>query len=71
MLTKFVLWLSRWSAEFGAPRNGSPELNVMLAEYIYSESPEVVGVKSKIEGFQYMFVSTPTLCALPFVISIF
>jgi hypothetical protein len=32
----------RWSAEFGTSRNGSPELHVMLAEYIYSESPETV-----------------------------
>lgn len=37
----------RWSAEFGAHRNGSPELHVMLAEYIYSESPEPVGRRSK------------------------
>ncbi|KAF9676723.1 hypothetical protein SADUNF_Sadunf08G0032600 [Salix dunnii] len=29
-----------WSAEFGAHRNGSPEIHVMLAEYLYSESPE-------------------------------
>lgn len=32
----------RWSAEFGVNSYGSPELHVMLAEYIYSESPEVV-----------------------------
>ncbi|KAF5947987.1 hypothetical protein HYC85_013944 [Camellia sinensis] len=32
---------SRWSAECGACRNGSPELHDMLAEHIYSESPEV------------------------------
>ncbi|KAL7184661.1 hypothetical protein ACSBR2_026748 [Camellia fascicularis] len=31
----------KWSAECGACRNGSPELHDMLAEYIYSESPEV------------------------------
>ncbi|KAE9589138.1 hypothetical protein Lal_00000327 [Lupinus albus] len=31
----------KWSAEFGANSNGSPELHIMLAEYIYSESPEV------------------------------
>lgn len=55
MVIKFILWFARWSAEFGAPRNGSPELNVMLAEYIYSESPEVVGVKSKIETFNICF----------------
>ncbi|KAK7846489.1 golgi to er traffic protein 4 like protein [Quercus suber] len=30
-----------WSVEFGAHRSGSPEQHVMLAEYIYSESPEV------------------------------
>lgn len=38
----------RWSVEFGAHRNGSPELHVMLAEYIYSESPEVVGLSAKL-----------------------
>ena len=32
----------RWSAEFGAHRNGSPEIHAMLAEYLYSESPELV-----------------------------
>ncbi|KAM7499182.1 hypothetical protein LguiA_023596 [Lonicera macranthoides] len=31
----------KWSIEFGAHRRGSPELHDMLAEYIYSESPEV------------------------------
>ncbi|XP_072980051.1 protein GET4 [Typha angustifolia] len=31
----------KWSAEFGAPKNGSPELHDMLAEYLYSESPEL------------------------------
>ena len=36
------LSIIRWSAEFGASRNGCPELHVMLAEYIYSESPETV-----------------------------
>ncbi|KAG6760325.1 hypothetical protein POTOM_036836 [Populus tomentosa] len=37
----------KWSAEFGAHRNGSPELHVMLGEYVYSESPELVGLRSK------------------------
>ncbi|PPD90102.1 hypothetical protein GOBAR_DD12961 [Gossypium barbadense] len=32
----------RWSAEFGASRNGDPELHAMLAEYIYSESTELI-----------------------------
>lgn len=32
----------RWSIEFGAHRNGSPELHDMLADYIYSESSELV-----------------------------
>ncbi|KAG6763580.1 hypothetical protein POTOM_031006 [Populus tomentosa] len=31
----------KWSAEFGAHRNGSPEIHFMLAEYVYSESPEL------------------------------
>ena len=33
--------------EFGAHKSGSPELHVMLAEYIYSESSEVVGLRAK------------------------
>ncbi|CAL9170798.1 unnamed protein product, partial [Musa hybrid cultivar] len=31
----------KWSSEFGAPKKGSPQLHNMLAEYLYSESPEV------------------------------
>ncbi|XP_073042978.1 LOW QUALITY PROTEIN: protein GET4-like [Primulina eburnea] len=31
----------KWSIEFGAHRNGSPELYDMLADYLYSESPEL------------------------------
>ncbi|ONM29860.1 hypothetical protein ZEAMMB73_Zm00001d039740 [Zea mays] len=38
--SSFLKAAIRWSAEFGTSRNGSPELHVMLAEYIYSESPE-------------------------------
>ncbi|KAK6142645.1 hypothetical protein DH2020_022993 [Rehmannia glutinosa] len=30
-----------WSTEFGAHRNGSPEIHDMIADYIYSESPEL------------------------------
>ncbi|RVW22421.1 hypothetical protein CK203_111201 [Vitis vinifera] len=30
-----------WSAEFGFHRQGSPEIHDMLAEYLYSESPEL------------------------------
>ena len=33
------------SAEFGANSTGSPELHIMLAEYIYSKSLEVDMVK--------------------------
>ncbi|RYR61622.1 hypothetical protein Ahy_A04g018812 [Arachis hypogaea] len=29
-----------WSAKYGVDSNGSPELHIMLAEYIYSKSPE-------------------------------
>ncbi|KAF8394862.1 hypothetical protein HHK36_018799 [Tetracentron sinense] len=36
--THFLSW---WSADFGAPRNGSPEIHDMLAEYVYSESLEL------------------------------
>ncbi|KAF2948566.1 hypothetical protein DAI22_01g045200 [Oryza sativa Japonica Group] len=38
--SSFLRAAIRWSAEVGASRSGSPELHVMLAEYIYSESPE-------------------------------
>uniref|UniRef100_A0A0D9UX44 Golgi to ER traffic protein 4 homolog n=1 Tax=Leersia perrieri TaxID=77586 RepID=A0A0D9UX44_9ORYZ len=38
--SSFLRAAIRWSAEVGTSRNGSPELHVMLAEYIYSESPE-------------------------------
>ncbi|XP_075668092.1 protein GET4 [Castanea sativa] len=39
--SSFLKAALKWSVEFGAHRSGSPELHVMLAEYIYSESPEV------------------------------
>ncbi|XP_047336714.1 protein GET4 [Impatiens glandulifera] len=39
--SSFLKAAIKWSAEFGAQKNGSPELHDMLAEYIYSESPEV------------------------------
>ncbi|XP_059628257.1 protein GET4 [Cornus florida] len=39
--SSFLKAAIKWSSEFGAPRSGSPELHNMLAEYIYSESPEV------------------------------
>ncbi|KAK6228139.1 hypothetical protein SCA6_000479 [Theobroma cacao] len=39
--SSFLRAAIKWSAEFGAPRNGDPQLHVMLAEYIYSESPEL------------------------------
>ncbi|KAK3160426.1 hypothetical protein QOZ80_1BG0059300 [Eleusine coracana subsp. coracana] len=38
--SSFLKAAIRWSAEFGTSKVGSPELHVMLAEYIYSESPE-------------------------------
>ncbi|KAJ4845886.1 hypothetical protein Tsubulata_026852 [Turnera subulata] len=38
--SSFLKAAIRWSTEFGADRSGSPELHVMLAEYIYAESPE-------------------------------
>nr|XP_025621266.1 Golgi to ER traffic protein 4 homolog isoform X2 [Arachis hypogaea] len=38
--SSFLKAAIRWSAEYGADSNGSPELHIMLAEYIYSESPE-------------------------------
>ncbi|XP_057476825.1 protein GET4-like [Actinidia eriantha] len=39
--SSFLKAAIKWSAEFGAHRNGSPELHDMLAEYLYSETPEV------------------------------
>ncbi|GMN51167.1 hypothetical protein TIFTF001_020314 [Ficus carica] len=39
--SSFLKAAIKWSAEFGAPRYGSPELHGMLAEYVYSESSEV------------------------------
>ncbi|XP_058111285.1 protein GET4 [Magnolia sinica] len=39
--SSFLKAAIRWSAEFGASRNGSPELHDMLAEYFYTESPEM------------------------------
>ena len=50
ILTASLMWsyfVFRWSAEFGAHRNGSPEIHFMLAEYVYSESPELVCLRSK------------------------
>lgn len=55
------LMFFRWSVEFGACRNGSPELHVMLAEYIYSESPEVVGLMTKNVGFKKYLVVAASL----------
>lgn len=39
--SSFLKAAIRWSAESGAHKSGSPELHSMLAEYIYSESPEL------------------------------
>ncbi|GAB4852181.1 hypothetical protein Ancab_016372 [Ancistrocladus abbreviatus] len=39
--SSFLKAAIKWSIEFGACKYGSPELHEMLAEYIYSESPEV------------------------------
>ncbi|KAL2324748.1 hypothetical protein Fmac_023806 [Flemingia macrophylla] len=39
--SSFLKAAIKWSAENGASSNGSPELHIMLAEYIFSESPEV------------------------------
>ncbi|XP_043712751.1 protein GET4 [Telopea speciosissima] len=39
--SSFLKAAIRWSAESGAPRSGSPEIHAMLAEYIYSESPDL------------------------------
>ncbi|XVF83304.1 hypothetical protein PTKIN_Ptkin16aG0476100 [Pterospermum kingtungense] len=39
--SSFLRAAIKWSAESGAHKNGDPQLHVMLAEYIYSESPEL------------------------------
>ncbi|CAI0411649.1 unnamed protein product [Linum tenue] len=39
--SSFLRAAIRWSAEFGPHRSGSPQLHVMLAEYLYTESPEL------------------------------
>lgn len=37
----FLKYALKWSAEFGTSKGGSPQIHVMLAEYIYSEAPEL------------------------------
>ncbi|XVE92591.1 hypothetical protein REPUB_Repub01dG0111700 [Reevesia pubescens] len=39
--SSFLRAAIKWSAEFGAHENGDSQLHAMLAEYIYSESPEL------------------------------
>ncbi|CAJ2629670.1 hypothetical protein L195_g014355 [Trifolium pratense] len=39
--SSFLKAAIKWSAEFGTCKTGSPELHILLAEYIFSESPEV------------------------------
>ncbi|KAK6150769.1 hypothetical protein DH2020_015701 [Rehmannia glutinosa] len=39
--SSFLKAAIKWSTEFGAHRKGSPEIHDMLADYIYSESPEL------------------------------
>ncbi|XP_004496342.1 protein GET4 [Cicer arietinum] len=39
--SSFLKAAIKWSGEFGTISTGSPELHIMLAEYIFSESPEV------------------------------
>ncbi|KAG4983994.1 hypothetical protein AAZX31_10G202600 [Glycine max] len=39
--SSFLKAAIKWSAGNGVNKNGSPELHIMLAEYIFSESPEV------------------------------
>ncbi|XP_031743588.1 Golgi to ER traffic protein 4 homolog isoform X2 [Cucumis sativus] len=39
--SSFLKAALKWSMEFGSQRSGSPEIHIMLATYIYSESPEV------------------------------
>lgn len=39
--SSFLKAAIRWSIDFGTDKNGSRDLHTMLAEYIYSETPEV------------------------------
>ncbi|KAJ4970543.1 hypothetical protein NE237_003642 [Protea cynaroides] len=39
--SSFLKAAIRWSAEFGGPGSGSPEIHDMLAEYVYAESPDL------------------------------
>ncbi|EYU42724.1 hypothetical protein ABFS82_13G000400 [Erythranthe guttata] len=39
--SSFLKAAIKWSIEFGARKSGSPEIHDMLADYIYSESPEL------------------------------
>ncbi|CAN1798498.1 Protein GET4 [Linum perenne] len=39
--SSFLRAAIKWSAEFGPHKSGSPQLHVMLADYLYSESPEL------------------------------
>ncbi|XVF12235.1 hypothetical protein REPUB_Repub08aG0097600 [Reevesia pubescens] len=39
--SSFLRAAIKWFAEFGAHRNGDPQLHAMLAKYIYFESPEL------------------------------
>ncbi|GMI78797.1 Guided Entry of Tail-anchored proteins 4 [Hibiscus trionum] len=43
--SSFLKAAIKWSEEFGAQKNGDPQLHTMLAEYIYYESPEADMVK--------------------------
>ncbi|XP_056841973.1 protein GET4 isoform X2 [Raphanus sativus] len=40
-LTSFLRAAIKWSAEFGGPSTGHPELHAMLADYLYTECPEL------------------------------
>ncbi|XP_042024296.1 protein GET4-like isoform X2 [Salvia splendens] len=39
--SSFLRAAIKWSTEFGGQRNGSPEIHDMLADYLYTESPEL------------------------------
>ena len=53
--------------EFGSHKSGSPEIHVMLATYVYSESPEVVGLTGNITLLStclYLFFVSKNLCSV-------
>ncbi|KAK4771848.1 hypothetical protein SAY86_013623 [Trapa natans] len=54
--SSFLKTALKWSAQFGPHKSGSPEFHSMLAEYIFSETPEVDMAKI---SFHFVRGNTP------------